>query len=78
MKFLEEKFQNLSFGTLADLTTARFNKMHEWLDTMEDGQLSEFYSKRQQIRRQNIETATIQEEFRLEAARRMLNEVRTN
>ena len=78
MKFLEEKFQNLSFGTLADLTTARLNKMHEWLDTMEDGQLTEFYSKRQQIRRQNNETATIQEEFRLEAARRMLNEVRTN
>ena len=36
MKFLDERFQNLSFGALADLTTARFNKLHERLDAFDN------------------------------------------
>ena len=78
MKFLEEQFQNLTFGTLADLTTARFNKLHEWVDTVDDDKLIELYGQRNQTRRQNNETGAIQEVFRLEAARRLLNQVRSN
>ena len=78
MKFLEEQFQNLAFGTLADLTTARFNKLHEWVDTVDDDKLIELYGQRNQTRRQNNETGAIQEVFRLEAARRLLNQVRSN
>lgn len=78
MKFLEEQFQNLTFGTLADLTTARFNKLHEWVDTVDDDKLIELYGQRNQTRRQNNETGAVQEVFRLEAARRLLNQVRSN
>ena len=78
MKFLEEQFQNLAFGTLADLTTARFNKLHEWVDTVDDDKLIELYGQRNQTRRQNNETGAVQEVFRLEAARRLLNQVRSN
>ena len=78
MKFLEEQFQNLTFGTLADLTTARFNKLHEWVDTVEDDKLLESYGQRIETRKQNNETGAAQEVFRLEAARRLLDQVRSN
>ena len=78
MKFLEEQFQNLTFGTLADLTTARFNKLHEWVDTVDDDKLIELYGQRNQTRRQNNEFGAVQEVFRLEAARRLLNQVSSN
>lgn len=78
MKFLEEQFQNLGFGTLADLTTARFNKLHEWLDTVNDDKLLEVYGKRNQTRRQNNETGAVQEVFRLEASKRLLDQVKSN
>ena len=78
MKFLEEQFQNLAFGTLADLTTARYNKLHAWLDTVEDDKLLESYGQRNETRKQNNETGAIQEVFRLEAARRLLDQVRSN
>ena len=75
MKFLEEEFKNLSFGTLADLTSARFNKLHETLDTVGDDQLCEFYSSRHSVRAENRETATAQDVFRQKAAERLLQQV---
>ena len=75
MKFLEQQFQNLSFGTLADLTTSRFNKLHDWLDTLDDEDLRHFYSQREQIRSENNETASLQAFYRLEAAKRLLDQV---
>ena len=78
MKFLEERFQNLSFGTLADLTTARFNKLHERLDTFDNDELQKFYSKREKTRVENNDTASVQAQFRLEAAQRLLDQVYSN
>ena len=78
MKFLDERFQNLSFGTLADLTTARFNKLHERLDAFDNDQLQKFYSKREQTRTENNDTASAQALYRLEAAQRLLDQVYSN
>ena len=75
MKFLDQQFQNLSFGTLADLTTARFNKLHDQLDTFDDEEIQKFYSKRERIRAENKETASLQTLYRLEAAQRLLDQV---
>ena len=76
MKFLEEQFKNLSFGTLADLTKARFNKLHESLDEIEDEQLCSFYSCRESVRTENREKESVQEDFRQQAAERLLQQVR--
>ena len=78
MKFLEERFQNLSFGTLADLTTARFNKLHEQLETFDNDELQKFYSKREKTRVKNNDTAAVQAQYRLEAAQRLLDQVYSN
>ena len=78
MKFLDERFQNLSFGTLADLTTARFNKLHERLDAFDNDELQKFYSKREKTRVENNDTATTQALYRLEAAQRLLDQVYSN
>ena len=75
MKFLEDQFQNLSFGTLADLTTARFNKLHDQLDTFDDEEIKKFYSERERIRAENKETSSVQTLYRLEAAQRLLDQV---
>ena len=75
MKFLDQQFQNLSFGTLADLTTARFNKLHDQLDTFDDEEIQKFYSERERIRAENNETASVQTLYRLEAAQRLLDQV---
>ena len=77
-KFLEERFQNLSFGTLADLTTASFNKLHERLDEFDDEELRKFYSQREKTRAENNDTASTQALYRLEAAQRLLDQVYFN
>ena len=77
-KFLDERFQNLSFGTLADLTTARFNKLHERLNAFDDGELRKFHSEREKTRAENNDTASNQAIYRLEAAQRLLDQVYFN
>ena len=76
MKFLEEHFKTLSFGTLADLTTARFNKIHESVDCMADEMLQKFYADRSKTRAENIEKASVQENHRYESQKRLLDQVR--
>ena len=75
MKYLEESLDNLSFGTLANLAVARFNKIDEHLEFWTDEQLNEYHQKRQQYRNEQSDTANCQAEFRQQAEVQKLTEV---
>ena len=75
MKYLEESLDNLSFGTLANLTVARFNKIDENLEFWTDEQLNIYHQKRQQYRDEQSETAQRQAEYRQQAELQKLTEV---
>ena len=75
MKYLEEYLDNLSFGTLANMTVARFNKIDEHLESWTDEQLNEYHQNRQQYRNEQSHTANRQAEFRQQAEVQKLTEV---
>jgi len=75
MKYLEESLDNLSFGTLANLTVARFNKIDENLDFWTDQQLTEYHQTRKQYRDAQSDVANRQAEFRQQAEVQKLTEV---
>ena len=75
MKNLEESLDNLSFGTLANLTVARFNKIDEHLDFWTDDQLDLYHRNRQQYRDEQTDTANRQAEYRQQAEVQKLTEV---
>ena len=75
MKYLEEYLDNLSFGTLANMTVARFNKIDEHLESWTDEQLNEYHQNRQQYRNEQSYTANRQAEFRQQAEVQKLTEV---
>ena len=75
MKYLEESLDNLSFGTLANLTCARFNKIDEHLESWTDEELNIYHRNRQQYRDEQSETAKRQAEYRQQAEVQKLTEV---
>ena len=75
MKYLEESLDNLSFGTLANLTVARFNKIDEHLESWTDEELNIYHRHRQQYRDEQSETAQRQAEYRQQAEVQKLTEV---
>ena len=75
MKHLEESLDNLSFGTLANLTTARFNRIDEHLELWNDEKLSQYHQNRHQYRTEQSNDANIQAEYRQQAEVRKLTEV---
>ena len=75
MKYLEESLDNLSFGTLANLTVARFNKIDEHLELWTDEQMNEYHQKQQQYRNEQLNTANCQAEFRQQAEVQKLTDV---
>ena len=72
MKHLELAFTNLSFGNLADVTVAKFNKIHEKLDFWTDDKLVEYQQMHQYIREEHLEEEQDQANFRQQEAERQL------
>ena len=76
MKHMEVTFTNLSFGNLADLTVAKFNKIHEKLNFCSDDKLLNYQRKYQTIREEHIAEEQEQADFRQREAERQLALVR--
>ena len=72
MKHLEVTFTNLTFGNLADLTVAKFNKISEKLDFWSDEKLVEYQRMHQFIREENNREEQEQAGFRQQEAERQL------
>ena len=76
MKHMEVTFTNLSFGNLADLTVAKFNKIHEKLNFWSDDRLLDYQRKYQNVREDHIAEEQEQADFRQREAERQLALVR--
>ena len=76
MKHLEVTFTNLSFGNLADVTAAKFNKLHEKLDFWTDDKLLKYQRKHQNVREEHTREEQKQAHFRQREAERQLALVR--
>ena len=72
MKHLEVTFTNLTFGNLADLTVAKFNKIAEKLDFWSDEKLVEYQRMHQFVREENNREEQEQADFRQQEAERQL------
>ena len=72
MKHLEVTFTNLTFGNLADLTVAKFNKIGEKLDFWPDEKLVEYQRMHQFVREENNREGQEQADFRQQEAERQL------
>ena len=72
MKHLEVTFTNLTFGNLADLTVAKFNKISERLNFWSDEKLLQYQRKHQIVREENNREEQEQASFRLQEAERQL------
>jgi len=72
MKHLEVTFTNLTFGNLADLTVAKFNKIGEKLDFWSDEKLVEYQRMHQFVREENNREGQEQADFRQQEAERQL------
>ena len=75
MKHIEQTLPNLSFGNLAQLTVAKFNKIDEKLGFWSDDELQQFHQSHRQIRENHIEEEKLQATYRLERAERELQKV---
>ena len=75
MKYIEESLDNLSFGTLANFTVARFNRIDEHLELWSDEELNDYHKNRHQFREEQANDAQLQAEFRQQAEVRKLTEV---
>lgn len=78
MKHLEVTFTNLTFGNLADLTVAKFNKLHEKLDFWSDDKLAKYQQMHQNVRQEHNRIEQEQAQFRLQEAERQLALVSNN
>ena len=76
MKHMEVTFTNLSFGNLADLTVAKFNKIHEKLNFWSDETLLDYQRKYKNVREEHIAEEQEQADFRQREAERQLALVR--
>ena len=73
---MEVTFTNLSFGNLADLTVAKFNKIHEKLNFWSDETLLDYQRKYKNVREDHIAEEQEQADFRQREAERQLALVR--
>ena len=78
MKHLEVTFTNLTFGNLADLTVAKYNKISEKLDFWSDEKLVEYQQMHQFVREENNREEQEQASFRHQEAERQLALVSLN
>ena len=72
MKHLEVTFTNLTFGNLADLTVAKFNKISEKLNFWSDEKLVKYQQMHQLVREENNREEQDQADFRQQEAERQL------
>ena len=72
MRHLEVTFTNLTFGNLADLTVAKYNKISEKLDFWSDEKLVEYQQMHQFVREENNREGQEQADFRQQEAERQL------
>ena len=73
---MEVTFTNLSFGNLADLVVAKFNKIHEKLNFWSDKTLLGYQRKYKNVREEHIAEEQEQADFRQREAERQLALVR--
>ena len=72
MKHLEVTFTNLTFGNLADVTVAKYNKLHEKLDFWSDDKLVEYQRMHSNVREEHNREEQEQAGFRQQEAERQL------
>ena len=69
---MEVTFTNLTFGNLADVTVAKYNKLHEKLDFWSDDKLVEYQRMHINVREEHNREEQEQAYFRQQEAERQL------
>ncbi len=78
MKWNEQEFTNLGFGTLAHLTKAKYNKLHSFLPMISDDDLKQYYASRDEIQDELRNEVAVQKEFQKQVAEKKLLQVSNN
>ena len=63
MKFYEERFKNLAFGALSQLTVAKCNQLHKELDNFADAELVSANRMVRQNQQRSVESVLQQRDF---------------